>query len=193
MNAEAFFHQSAGRWRSQRVTHHLAFRQAEAGESAIEVRTLELTDPDVLTVCSLHGVDVAQAAGASRVTWQGTMAWDKEGEKQTGSTVMVLVPEDAAGRQGKLLREMGYMEKTPVVGEFHMDAEDALVLVTEYDSLRTEERLWFPQPGVRVRASTVGYGFGGFTMATFAVEVRDGEPQPAPGPSDSPLLSVLGW
>ncbi|NEO00234.1 MAG: phycobiliprotein lyase, partial [Moorea sp. SIO3I7] len=32
MDAMEFFQLSAGNWRSQRTTHHLAFRQAEKGE-----------------------------------------------------------------------------------------------------------------------------------------------------------------
>ena len=108
MDAKDFFARSAGQWHSQRVTHHLAFRQTEMGRSLISVTSLPLDDPGVNAVCALYQYSWEQAQGASRVTWQGVMGWDKEGEQQNGSTVMVLIP---TGEQtGKLLREVGYAE-----------------------------------------------------------------------------------
>ncbi|MFM7189844.1 MAG: phycobiliprotein lyase, partial [Microcystaceae cyanobacterium] len=43
MNAMEFFEKSAGQWRSQRTTHHLAFRRAESGTSDIWVESLQAT------------------------------------------------------------------------------------------------------------------------------------------------------
>lgn len=45
MDAMEFFQRSSGKWRSQRTTHHLAFRQAEMGSSDIQVITLDAKDP----------------------------------------------------------------------------------------------------------------------------------------------------
>ncbi len=40
MNAMEFFEKSSGVWRSQRTTHHLAFKRAEMGGSEIRVQAL---------------------------------------------------------------------------------------------------------------------------------------------------------
>ncbi|QYO62737.1 phycobiliprotein lyase [Leptolyngbya sp. 7M] len=172
MNAIEFFHHSAGHWRSLRTTHHLAFRRTEAGESAIVVEPLAADDPQVVAICQMHQVDPARAIGGAYVRWDGSMAWDRsEDENHTGSTVFALVPEDASQRSGQLLRERGYAEIVPVVGQFQMDATDGLVLTTEYETMSSIERFWFASPNLRLRTSTVKR-FGGFSTATFCTEVR---------------------
>jgi CpeS-like protein len=47
MDVVEFFERSAGRWRSQRTTHHLAFRRAEVGDSEIAVVFLGAQDHEV--------------------------------------------------------------------------------------------------------------------------------------------------
>ncbi|HBE18414.1 MAG TPA: phycobiliprotein lyase [Cyanobacteria bacterium UBA11149] len=172
MDAMEFFQLSAGKWRSQRTTHHLAFKRVEAGESDIEVATLTAEDPQVVEICQLHQVNPDLAAGGALVRWLGTMAWDKsEGENHQGSSVMVIVPDPGNPRQGSLLRERGYAEIVPVAGRYLMDDENALILLTEYETMSSEERFSFISPDVRMRTSTVKR-FGGFSTASLCVETR---------------------
>lgn len=205
MDAMKFFQLSAGKWRSQRTTHHLAFRRAEIGESEIEVATLPAEHPQVVEICQMHEVDPSLAAGGALVRWQGTMAWDREeAENHTGSTVMVLVPDAGNPKQGQLLRERGYAEIAPVAGRFLIDDEDGLVLITEYETMSAEERFSFPSSDLRVRTSTVKR-FGGFSTASFCVETRVGshvdessrlevKPQQAKDVLEvRQLHSVFGW
>ena len=170
MNALEFFQKSAGRWRSQRTTHHLAFRRAEKGGSEIYVNPLNADDPKVIEICQMHEVEPTTAIGGAYVKWDGTMAWDKDDdENHAGETVFALVPDDETGQKGKLLRERGYAEIVPVIGRYEIDDEEALVLITDYPSMSSYERFWFPAPNVRMRASTVKQ-FGGFSTATFCTE-----------------------
>jgi hypothetical protein len=124
------------------------------------------------------------------------MAWDREGEENhEGKTIFAIVPDVDNPRQGKLLRERGYAEIMPVVGEFHMDEEDGLVLTTEYETMSSIERFWFASPNMRMRTSTVKR-FGGFSTASYCVESRiDAEVQTATLEADTqlPSYSVLGW
>ncbi|MBD2189801.1 phycobiliprotein lyase [Pseudanabaena mucicola] len=172
MNALEFFQKSAGKWVSQRTTHHLAFRRAEKGGSEIYVNPLEANDPKVIEICQMHEIEPTTAIGGAYVKWDGTMAWDKEDdENHSGETVFALVPDDETGTKGRLLRERGYAEVMPVIGRYEIDSEDALVLITDYPSMSSYERFWFPAPNVRMRASTVKR-FGGFSTATFCTEER---------------------
>lgn len=174
MDAMEFFQLSAGKWRSQRTTHHLAFRRAETGESEIEVATLVADHPRVVEICQLHNVEPSLAAGGALVSWRGTMAWDKSDEENhEGSTVMVIVPESGNPREGQLLRERGYAEIVPVAGRYLIDDEEALVLLTEYETMSSEERFSFASPDLRMRTSTVKR-FGGFSTASLCVETRLG-------------------
>lgn len=194
MDAMTFFQSSAGQWQSQRTTHHLPFRRAESGDSAIQVESLSAEDPRIVEICQMHEIDPALAVGGAYVTWDGSMAWDKEGEDHTGSTVFALVPDDEMGRSGRLLRERGYAEIVPVVGRYEMDEEDGLNLVTDYETMSVVERFWFVNPNLRLRSSTVKR-FGGFSTATFCAESRRApEALPEKQPNATVTAPVLfGW
>jgi CpeS-like protein len=197
MNAIEFFEKSSGLWRSQRTTHHLAFKRSEMGGSEIRVQALGKDEPRIAALCELHSIDPSLAIGGAYVTWQGTMAWDSsDGEIHEGETAFALVPDDATGRKGRLLREKGYAEIVPVVGQYEMDEEDGLVLLTEYETMSSRERFWFADANTRVRTSTVKR-FGGFSSATFCSEIRvpdDSERQaPEAIQAEQPAVSVFGW
>jgi hypothetical protein len=196
LNAMEFFEQSAGQWRSQRTTHHLPFRRAETGGSSIQVQPLPPSDPRIAEICTMHSIDPALAIGGASVVWQGTMEWDRDEENHEGSTIFALVPDEGSnGRSGKLLRDQGYAEIVPVVGQFHLDDENGLVLTTEYETMSSVERFWFAGPNMRLRSSTV-QRFGGLSTASFCAETRIAEDAPAitDRPWDAtPIYSSLGW
>lgn len=192
-----FFRQSAGQWTSQRTTHHLPFRRAELGGSMIVVKALEAEDPSVVEICQLHKVDPALAVGGALVTWQGSMAWDKDDENHEGRTVFALVPDADNPQMGQLLRERGYAEIVPVIGRYEIDAEDGLLLTTEYETMSSIERFWFANPNLRLRTSVVKR-FGGFSTASFCAESRLAEAatpaaSEAEPPSGSVAFSAFGW
>ena len=199
-DAISFFRLSCGRWRSRRSSHHLLHRRAEAGGSWIEVVELAPQSERLVAIAALHGQDPARVVGGCRVTWNGSMAWDKAGEAHEGESVFALIPTDARGRAGLLLRDRGYAETAPVAGHFAMDERDALLLTTSYETMDSLERFSFAGPDVRLRTSTVE---GLSNTASFCIETRisdaEGLPTPtaaaaAPGPAQpSGSLSPLGW
>ncbi len=203
-DALSFFRLSCGRWRSQRTSHHLLHRRAEAGDSWIEVVELMPDDARLIAIAALHQQDPAGLVGGCRVTWNASMAWDKAGEAHEGESVFGLIPTDERGRTGLLLRDRGYAETAPVAGQFAMDERDGLLLTTSYETMNSLERFSFAGPDVRLRTSTVE---GLSNTASFCVETRlvdpaAGEPAATAGsgaePPASPLagegrLSPLGW
>ncbi len=202
MDGMEFFRRSAGKWRSRRSTHHLAFRRAELGELEITVTALSAEDARVKEICELHEVNPNLAAGGALVQWHGTMGWDREGEGHEDSTIMVLIPNEENPRQGKLLREKGYAELMPVAGRYELDAADGLVLTTEYETMSAIERFSFTSNDIRLRTSTVKR-FGGFNTASFCIETRIGSPADT-HPTSLPetlktswekesAVSTLGW
>ena len=197
ITAVEFFQRSAGKWRSQRTTHHLPFRRAETGDSDICVEALAANHPKVIEICELHEIDPTLASGGAFVNWDGSMAWDKENENHEGNTVFALVPDTENGRSGKLLRERGYAEIVPIAGHYQMDEEDGLVLITEYETMSIIERFWFASDNLRLRTSTVKR-FGGFNTATFCVEVRVDEQESSSEQAEKALptqqsYSLIGW
>ena len=204
-DAISFFRLSCGRWRSQRSSHHLLHRRAEAGGSFIEVVELEAADPRLEAIAVLHGQDPAGLVGGCRVRWSGSMAWDKAGEAHEGESVFGLIHSDERGRQGLLLRDRGYAETAPVAGHFSMDDRDGLLLTTSYETMNSLERFSFAGPDVRLRTSTVE---GLSNTASFCVDTRipsetappasaaAGESAAPNSPESSPetaCLSALGW
>ncbi len=200
-DAISFFRLSCGRWRSQRSSHHLLHRRAEAGGSFIEVVELEAADPRLEAIAVLHGQDPAGLVGGCRVRWSGSMAWDKAGEAHEGESVFGLIPTDERGRSGLLLRDRGYAETAPVAGHFAMDDRDGLLLTTSYETMNSLERFSFAGPDVRLRTSTVE---GLSNTASFCVETRiaDGgdtaagagaEATGTPSSPETACLSALGW
>ncbi|MDG2617912.1 phycobiliprotein lyase [Thermoleptolyngbya sichuanensis A183] len=171
MDIVEFFEQSSGKWFSQRTSHHLAFKQTESGKSDIVIDLLSKDDPAVIALCQQYEIDPALALCGARVTWDGTMEWDKE--KHEGSTVIVPVADAEQPNEGKMLREQGYAEKAPVAGRYVMGDDNSLTLITEYETMYSEERLWFASPNLRLRTSILKR-FGGFSMATFCSEIRMG-------------------
>jgi len=171
MNVEEFFELSAGKWFSHRTSHHLAFKQSEDGKSDIVIEMLAADHPEVIKLCQQYEIEPHTASCGARVTWNGTMEWDEE--KHEGSTVLATVPNADNPDQGKLLREMGYAEKAPVAGSYKIGNDGALTLITEYETMWSEERLWFASPNLRMRVSVLKR-FGGFSMASFTSEIRVG-------------------
>ena len=193
-----FFQHSSGKWLSQRTTHHLAFRRAETGNSEIYVEALTADHPKIIEICQMHDVDPVLAVGGAFVSWDGSMAWDRTEENHQGSTIFALIPESNNSRQGTLLRERGYAEIVPIAGRYHMDEENALVLITEYETTSSIERFWFPSKHLRLRTSTV-QRFGGFNSATFCAEIRNHAAEGSSGDSEKcpsmnvPFYAISGW
>ncbi|MFN5195480.1 MAG: phycobiliprotein lyase [Cyanobacteriota bacterium] len=205
-DALAFFRLSCGRWRSQRSSHHLLHRRAEAGGSWIEVVELAADDQALAAIARLHGENAAAVVGGCRVRWSGSMAWDRAGEAHEGESVFALIPTDGHGRAGLLLRDRGYAETAPVAGHFAMDDRDGLLLTTSYETMSSMERFSFAGPDVRLRTSTVE---GLSNTASFCIETRVKEPvamdplageqtrlaapaAPPPHP-EAACVSLLGW
>jgi hypothetical protein len=199
-DALSFFRLSCGRWRSQRSVHHLLHRRAEAGGSLIVVEELDPADSRLLAIAELHGQDPAGLVGGCWVRWSASMAWDRAGEDHQGESVIGLIPTDERGREGLLLRDLGYAEKAPASSRFHMDERDGLLLSTEYETMNVWERFAFAGPDVRLRSSTVE---GLSNNASFCIETRcsdsngDGaSTRPSAAAADNgatPALSPLGW
>lgn len=182
MDIQEFFQLSAGKWFSQRTSHHLAFKQAESGKSDIKIEMLSAEDPEVIKLCEQYEVDPGLAWGGARVSWDGTMEWDQE--KHAGSSVLVPIPDPEKPNEGQLLRDMGYAEKASVAGRYVIGSDNSFTLITEYETMYSEERIWFASENLRLRASILKR-FGGFSMASFCSEIRMGVAKPQEKTADT--------
>ncbi|HHP7230900.1 MAG TPA: phycobiliprotein lyase [Xenococcaceae cyanobacterium] len=173
MDINQFVKLSLGRWRSQRSAHHLAFAHFEAVTSTIEIEALNTDDATVIQLCKMHDIDPQLASSPFKMSWSGESDWD-EAEIISGSTILVPIPDAANLTQGRLLREQGYAETIPSIGEYAIGADGTFLLVTKYDRAAAEEKIWFATPNLRLRVSMIKTSDGkGVTTASFASEIRD--------------------
>ncbi|MCU0548618.1 MAG: phycobiliprotein lyase [Leptolyngbya sp. Prado105] len=182
MDIIEFFQESAGKWSSMRTSHYLTSKQQEGGKSTIEIDLLEKSDPAVIQLCELCHEDPATALCGLRVNWDGTL--DSNDKKQKGLMVLVPIADPETSNTGKLLQNRGDGEKTAIVGRYEMADNHELTLITESDTIHSQERLWFESPNVRLRHSSVKQ-LGGFSMASFYSEIRMGNAKPDPQAADA--------
>lgn len=175
MDITAFFQQSAGKWFSQRTSHHLPYQQSESGKSNLVIELLETNDPDVVKLCEHYEIDPALALCGARVNWDGAMEWDNRSRPR--STLLVPIANPDQPSQGMLLRHASD-SSTPTSGRYIMGDDEALTLITEQDTVYSEERLWFASPNLRLRTTLLKQA-DGFSMASFCSEIRLGVTAPA--------------
>jgi phycoerythrin-associated linker protein len=172
MDITEFVKLSLGRWRSQRSAHHLAFAHFEEVTSTIEIVPLANDDAEVINLCKSNKIDPLLATCPFRMSWEGESDWD-ENEVLKGTTVLVPIPDPDSPIKGRLLRDQGYAETIPSVGNYHISEDGTFVLQTPYDRATAEERIWFATPNLRLRVSLIKTSEGtGVVTASFSSEIR---------------------
>ncbi|MBE9115638.1 phycobiliprotein lyase [Lusitaniella coriacea LEGE 07157] len=172
MDITKFVELSLGRWRSQRSAHHLAFAHFEQVISTIDIVALDPNDPDAIALCKSNNIDPATAVAPFRMSWEGESDWD-ENEASQGTTVLVPIPDADNPAQGKLLRDRGYAETIPSIGQYCISENGTFTLSTEYDRATAEEKIWFATPNLRLRVSLIKTSAGsGVVTASFSSEIR---------------------
>ena len=114
MKITEFFELSFGWWRSQGrgqsqlSGHHLAFAHFD------EVRSTD--DPKVLKICKSYNVDSEKIIHPFRMKSEGESDWDKE-ELSCNTVIAPALDRENPGK-AKLLREVGYAQTIPLVGNY---------------------------------------------------------------------------
>lgn len=172
MNIQEFVEGSIGHWRSQRSAHHLAFGHFEAVQSEIDIISLSIDAPEVIELCKANNVDPKTAVSPFRMSWEGQSDWE-DSEAIKGNCVLIPIPDRDRPNCGKLIRELGYAEEMPAIGEYSFTDDGTFVLVTSYDRASAEEKIWFVNPNLRCRVSLIKTDTGtGVITASFSSEIR---------------------
>jgi phycoerythrin-associated linker protein len=172
MDITQFVAGSIGQWKSQRSAHHMIFGHFEAVRSEIEILALTSDNSAVIELCQAYEIDPSQAVSPFHMSWEGESDWDEK-EVLKGSTVLVPIPDPNLPNQGLLLRDRGYAETMAAAAKYHITEDGVFVLITEYDRAAAEERIWFVNPNLRFRVSTIKTSDGtGVVTASFSSELR---------------------
>jgi len=171
MDITQFVTSSIGQWKSQRSAHHMIFSHFEAVRSEIDIVALTPDNPAVIELCQAYNIDPSLAVVPFQMSWEGESDWNDEVLK--GSTILVPIPDPNSPDRGQLLRDRGYAETMPAAARYHITEDDVFVLITEYDRAAAEERIWFVNPNLRFRVSTIKTSDGtGVVTASFSSELR---------------------
>jgi hypothetical protein len=172
VNVQEFFELSAGKWFSQKTSHHLTLKQSQQGKSDLEIDILPHDDPQIVQLCQAAGIDPSLTWGGAKYKWKGTSHWDNQSQSltnQQGSTIVVSIPDRSAANSGRLLQSTA--GGSPLIAQYQLGDDDALTLTIDRDNTHSEERIWFESPNVRVR-TTIVTRTNGDNIATFYSDIR---------------------
>lgn len=170
MDIATFFETLAGKWFSQRTTHFLGSQTSRAGQSNLLIEYLPPSDPAVVKLCKELDQNVSLAACGLRIEQEGRMDGDSRSQQ---STTLMVVLQAQPGTPGPLLIQG---PKPSLVGHYSFD-DGVLSLTTPTPAGTAEERLWFVNPNLRMRTSTLS-GPAGVELTSFCSEIRMGLSRP---------------
>ena len=178
MDIKKFFELSAGKWFSQRTSYGLSFKESDSGQGNIIIDILAADDPQVVQLCERHAIEPSLAWGGAKISSEGQsgMPWERKiGQTNPTPTDTLIVPiadDISTPDRGKILHSWGNNRPTPVTGKYILGNDEALTLITEYENIASEERIWFASPNLRLR--TMVFTGDGLSMASFSSEIRLG-------------------
>ncbi|NJN29341.1 MAG: phycobiliprotein lyase [Synechococcales cyanobacterium RM1_1_8] len=163
-----FFEQSTGKWFSQRTSYHLA-RQGQwhqSDKTDLFISPLAQGDSDLLRICQASKLDDSQLLGGLRIEWNQTP------QKKAGSSLMMALATSPDAAEGLLLRVANAPGQMPVLGQYGVNPDGSVTLISRTPGLYAEERLWFAAPNLRLRTSLMRQGDTGFENSSFYSEIR---------------------
>ena len=175
MDVKEFFELSAGKWFSQKTSHHLTLKQSEHGKSDLVIDILPSDDSQISQLCQQANVDPSSLWGGAKYTWKGTTHWDAQQQSpanQQGTSIVIVVPDRVGANSGTLFRtNIGSASTAPIAAKYILGEDNALTLVTEDNQIHLEERIWFESDNVRLR-TTISSQPNGDALAAFYTEIR---------------------
>ena len=169
MTMADFFEASRGTWLNRRSIHHLDHQDDEAADSNLVIEPFAADDPAVEKVCRTLKMNASQATGGARFWWESNLKHGVRNEDY--AAVVVDIPSADNSLLGLLVRDVGYVEKQPVLSTYQFADDGVLTITTRYDTNVGIERCWFVTDQVRMRVSSVQY-MGGVSMTTYCTELR---------------------
>jgi CpeS-like protein len=176
MDVREFFELSAGKWFSQKTSHHLTLKQSEQGKSDLVIEILPTDHPQVVKLSQQTGIDPSSIWGGVKYIWKGTISWDTHSQNpanQQGETILIACADLPTATTGKLFQSVSGSDRSPQAVRYTMGEDNALTLVTEQENISCEERIWFESNNVRLRTTIVTQN-NTDSLASFYSEIRLG-------------------
>ena len=169
MNMVDFFEASRGTWLNRRAVHHHDHQDDEAADSNLIIEPFNASDSVVDSVCADLNIKSEDCRGGARFWWESN---NKKGVRNDDYAAVVIdIPNQDNPRKGFLLRDVGYVEKQPVLSTYYFADDGVVTITTRYDTNMGIERCWFVTDQIRMRVSSVQC-LNGVAMTTYCTEFK---------------------
>ena len=166
-----FIDKSIGEWKSLRSTHTIAFQEFENTTSNIFISYLSLDSneaKDLLKKFSFY----LNPKFAIKISWQASSDWGIEDKSDPNNTTLIFSEKDM--NSGIILRNKGYAEMIHTYSNYFIDEQANLNITTEYNSIISEEKIWFISNHLRARYSLIkNKEFGSLIQTSHSSEIRN--------------------
>ncbi|MBE7379782.1 MAG: phycobiliprotein lyase [Leptolyngbya sp. SIO1E4] len=168
MDIVNFFEKVEGTWFSQRTTHFSLGMPSQTAQSTLQIVHLTASDPHISALCQQFAANPDQTAFALRIQQEATKSLYGSAANTPQRTTVLIGLKSNHAWAGAFFSQTE--QESATTGQYHLENE-VLTLTTVNDQLRSEERLWFMNPNLRMRTSLLKRA-DGFQMASFCSEVR---------------------
>ena len=173
MNIEEFFLKSVGEWNSMRSGHSLAFQEFEEIRSKIKIVPSKSNDSIVDKFLKDNLITTNAVNKAFLINWEAKSEWGEEYQKENYSGKSIIVPIEISKTEGKIIRSVGYTEAIQVVSLYKILEDETLIIYSDYNHLRTEERIRFVSNNLRSRSTvTRSIDSSAILQTSYASEIR---------------------
>ena len=165
-----FIDKSIGEWKSLRSTHTIAFQEFENTRSNIFISYLSLESSEVENLLKEYSFSL-NPKFAIKIIWKATSDWVIEDKSDPNETTLIFSPKDI--NSGIILRDKGYAEMIHTYSNYYIDQQKSLNIITEYNSIISEEKIWFISNHLRARHSLIkNKEFGSLIQTSYSSEIR---------------------
>jgi hypothetical protein len=167
MEIKEFLGLCIDKWLALRTTYQLFDNQIDNSKSDLIIENVGLDSPELVKICQKHRIKLNSTLSGLKTSWDTSQDYGKP--KQTGSTIVVWIPDPENSQTGKILQQGKSLDS--LLGYYSLGQDQALTLTLEGDNLFLEERIWFASPNLRLRTSLMKQA-NGFTQTAFYSEIR---------------------
>ena len=167
---EEFIDKSIGEWKSLRSTHTIAFQEFENTISNIFISYISLDSSEAKNLLGKFNFSL-NPKFAIKIIWRATSDWEIEDESDPNETILIFSQKDM--NSGIILRNKGYAEIIHTYSNYFIDPQGNLNIITEYNSIISEEKIWFISNHLRARYSLIkNKEFGSLIQTSHSSEIR---------------------
>jgi len=165
-----FIDKSIGEWKSLRSTHTIAFQEFENTTSNIFISHLSLDSNEAKDLLKKFSFSL-NPKFAIKIIWQASSDWELENKSDYNETTLIFSQKDM--NSGTILRNKGYAELIHTFSNYFIDDQASLNITTEYNSIISEEKIWFISNHLRARYSLIkNKEFGSLIQTSHSSEIK---------------------